>query len=72
MWLGGRVRWRGWRRKCFRSLEWVMLTGGCRWMGDRYEVVRVGIEIEEGDVVDGCCFAFCGDESQLEDVDDGV
>jgi len=49
-----------------------MLTGGCRWMGDRYEVVRVGIEIEGGDVVDGCCFAFCGDESQLEDVDDGV
>ena len=37
-------------------------------MGDRYEVVRVEVEYEDGKTVEGCCFAFCGDVSQLKEM----
>ena len=44
--------------------------GNCRWMGNRYEVTRIEIECEGGRVVEGCCFAFCADEDELEGLRD--
>lgn len=44
-------------------------------MGDRYEVVGVGIEVDDdggdgnGEEVEGCAFQFCGEEGELRDLE---
>ena len=55
------------KRRGFSIIE-RRLTVDCRWMGDRYEVVRVQIEYDDGATVEGCCFAFYGEENQLEEL----